>query len=195
MDAKWLLLQENLINLKIFDDNAVFEIKVRPDAPLRRLMNAFFDKKVSLKKPLWGRHPLCPIWEIFSLTLQGKNNYRFIFDGRRIQETDTPAAFNMADGDIIDAYVITNPEPAETAPATVLLKVVLGETTTNFRCERDQPLGTLMDAFSNNKGLENARFLFKDLTIQPHSTPESLQMLDTEEIIVQPVPVRSHWCN
>ena len=31
-------------------------------------------------------------------------NYRFVFDGNRIQEADTPATFDMVDDDAIEVF-------------------------------------------------------------------------------------------
>ncbi|CDS07241.1 hypothetical protein LRAMOSA01190 [Lichtheimia ramosa] len=71
------------INIKVVsgDSNEVF-FKIKQTTPLRKLMDAYCER-------------------------QGKaaDSVRFLYDGHRVQATDTPQSLDMADGDTIDVMV------------------------------------------------------------------------------------------
>ena len=71
------------INLKVVtqDGNEIY-FKCKQTTPLQKLMHAFCNRQgVST------------------------NSVRFLFDGNRINETQTPAQLDMEDGDVIDVMV------------------------------------------------------------------------------------------
>merc|ERR1712230_258322 len=71
------------INLKVVtqDGNEIY-FKCKQTTPLQKLMHAFCNRQgVSM------------------------NSVRFLFDGNRINETQTPSQLDMEDGDVIDVMV------------------------------------------------------------------------------------------
>ncbi|CRK94576.1 CLUMA_CG008076, isoform A [Clunio marinus] len=62
-------------------DNPVVKFKVNRHQPLRKLMNAYCDRTGLAKKEL-----------------------RFVIDGSRIHENDTPTSLKMKEGDSIDVF-------------------------------------------------------------------------------------------
>ena len=73
--------QEQL-NLKVLgQDGQVVQFKIKKATPLRKLMNAYCDR--------------CKL---------AQNTIRFMFDGSRIDETDTPKSMDMEDGDTIEVF-------------------------------------------------------------------------------------------
>ena len=70
------------LNLKVLgSDGQVVQFKIKKNTPLRKLMNAYCD-----------RCKLAP------------NTIRFMFDGGRIDETDTPKSLAMEDDDTIEVF-------------------------------------------------------------------------------------------
>lgn len=70
------------INLKVTgQDGSVVHFKIKKNTPLRKLMSAYCER-----------------------TGVRMENMRFRFDGNPINETDTPAALEMEDGDSIDVF-------------------------------------------------------------------------------------------
>ncbi|KAM9874699.1 ubiquitin family protein [Verticillium dahliae] len=69
------------LNIKVTDNNNDVFFKVKHSSKLEKLMNAFCDR-------------------------QGKalSTVRFVFEGQRVQPTDTPGALEMADGDTLEVY-------------------------------------------------------------------------------------------
>ncbi|KAL4135236.1 hypothetical protein QTP88_006860 [Uroleucon formosanum] len=70
------------INLKVLgQDNSVIQFKIRKQAPLKKLMNAYCERVgVSF------------------------GSVRFRFDGQAISQTDTPSSLEMEEGDTIEVY-------------------------------------------------------------------------------------------
>lgn len=71
---------EEMLNLKVTDNQTDISFKVKMKTPLKRVIDAFCKRA--------GKD---------------KNSLRFLFDGERIQEQDTPASMGMEDGDCIEA--------------------------------------------------------------------------------------------
>ena len=71
------------LNLKVVaqDGNEIF-FKCKPTTPLQKLMQAYCTRQ--------------------GLSL---SNVRFLFDGNRLSETQTPSQLEMEDGDVIDAML------------------------------------------------------------------------------------------
>ena len=69
------------LNIKVTDNNNEVFFKIKRSTKLEKLMNAFCDR-------------------------QGKSlaTVRFVFEGQRVQPTDTPDALEMADGDTLEVY-------------------------------------------------------------------------------------------
>lgn len=70
------------LNLKVVgQDGQVVQFKIKEATPFRKLMSAYCDRL-----------------KIVMSTI------RFVFDGTRIRETDTPKSMDMEDGDTIEVF-------------------------------------------------------------------------------------------
>ncbi|PFH63330.1 hypothetical protein XA68_13787 [Ophiocordyceps unilateralis] len=69
------------LNIKVTDNNNEVFFKIKRSTKLEKLMNAFCER-------------------------QGKNmtSVRFLFDGTRVQPTDTPDSLEMTDGDSLEVH-------------------------------------------------------------------------------------------
>ncbi|EEU47662.1 uncharacterized protein NECHADRAFT_102348 [Fusarium vanettenii 77-13-4] len=69
------------LNIKVTDNNNEVFFKIKRTTKLEKLMGAFCER-------------------------QGKalNSVRFLFDGTRVQPTDTPDALEMQDGDTLEVH-------------------------------------------------------------------------------------------
>ncbi|GMM50421.1 SUMO family protein [Starmerella bacillaris] len=71
---------EEMLSLKVTDSQTDVAFKVKMKTPLKRVIDAFCKR-----------------------TGKDRNSLRFIFDGERIHDEDTPASIGMEDGDFIEA--------------------------------------------------------------------------------------------
>ncbi|CAI4217685.1 unnamed protein product [Parascedosporium putredinis] len=69
------------LNIKVTDNNNEVFFKIKRSTKLEKLMSAFCDR-------------------------QGKNmaSVRFLFEGQRVQPTDTPDTLEMQDGDTLEVH-------------------------------------------------------------------------------------------
>ncbi|CZS90883.1 related to ubiquitin-like protein modifier [Rhynchosporium agropyri] len=69
------------LNIKVTDNNNEVFFKIKRTTQLKKLMDAFCER-------------------------QGKasNSVRFLFDGSRVQPTDSPDTLDMADGDTLEVH-------------------------------------------------------------------------------------------
>ena len=80
-------------------DGNVFKFKLKVTTPLQKLMHAFCNVRgISYATYLLEGHGL-PVERTYPLPI------RFLFDGSRINETQTPEELGMEDGDVIDVMV------------------------------------------------------------------------------------------
>ncbi|PBP24508.1 Ubiquitin-like protein [Diplocarpon rosae] len=69
------------LNIKVTDNNNEVFFKIRRTTQLKKLMDAFCDRQ--------GKTP---------------TSVRFLFDGSRVQPTDSPETLDMADGDTLEVH-------------------------------------------------------------------------------------------
>lgn len=69
------------LNIKVTDNNNELMFKIKKSTNLEKLMKAFCD-----------RHGKAP------------DTVRFLFDGKRVQDYDTPDGLEMEDGDTIEVF-------------------------------------------------------------------------------------------
>ena len=70
------------LNLKVVgQDGQVIQFKIKQSTPFRKLMNAYCDRQ--------------------KLAL---STIRFVFDGTRLKESDTPKSMDMEEGDAIEVF-------------------------------------------------------------------------------------------
>ncbi|KAI0530415.1 ubiquitin family protein [Xylaria digitata] len=69
------------LNIKVTDNNNEVFFKIKRSTKLEKLMTAFCER-------------------------QGKNvdSVRFLFEGQRVQKTDTPDSLEMTDGDTLEVH-------------------------------------------------------------------------------------------
>jgi len=73
--------QNEHLNIKVTDNNNEVFFKIKRSTQLKKLMDAFCER-------------------------QGKSlsTVRFLFDGARVQPTDSPETLDMADGDTLEVH-------------------------------------------------------------------------------------------
>ncbi|PQE21901.1 hypothetical protein CJF31_00007759 [Rutstroemia sp. NJR-2017a BVV2] len=69
------------LNIKVTDNNNEVFFKIKRSTQLKKLMDAFCDRQ--------GKAP---------------NSVRFLFDGSRVQPTDSPDKLDMQDGDTLEVH-------------------------------------------------------------------------------------------
>ncbi|ESZ91303.1 putative ubiquitin-like modifier SUMO [Sclerotinia borealis F-4128] len=69
------------LNIKVTDNNNEVFFKIKRSTQLKKLMDAFCERQ--------GKAP---------------NSVRFLFDGSRVQPTDSPDKLDMADGDTLEVH-------------------------------------------------------------------------------------------
>ncbi|KAA8894086.1 ubiquitin-related domain-containing protein [Sphaerosporella brunnea] len=69
------------LNIKVTDGNNEVFFKIKRTTQLKKLMDAFCDRQ--------GKAP---------------NSVRFLFDGTRVQGTDSPDTLDMQDGDTLEVH-------------------------------------------------------------------------------------------
>ncbi|MCJ1407664.1 hypothetical protein MMC19_001735 [Ptychographa xylographoides] len=73
--------QAEHLNIKVTDNNNEVFFKIKRTTALKKLMDAFCDRQ--------GKAP---------------NTVRFLFDGARVQQTDSPDSLDMQDGDTLEVH-------------------------------------------------------------------------------------------
>jgi len=69
------------LNIKVTDNNNEVFFKIKRTTQLKKLMDAFCERQ--------GKTP---------------SSVRFLFDGTRVQPTDSPETLDMADGDSLEVH-------------------------------------------------------------------------------------------
>ncbi|KAB8754773.1 hypothetical protein FH972_026562 [Carpinus fangiana] len=69
------------LNIKVTDNNNEVFFKIKRTTQLKKLMDAFCDRS--------GKNP---------------TSVRFLFDGTRVQPTDSPETLDMQDGDMLEVH-------------------------------------------------------------------------------------------
>ncbi|KXT17880.1 hypothetical protein AC579_5924 [Pseudocercospora musae] len=73
--------QNEHLNIKVTDNNNEVFFKIKRTTQLKKLMDAFCERQ--------GRSP---------------QSVRFLFDGQRVNPTDSPDTLEMTDGDSLEVY-------------------------------------------------------------------------------------------
>jgi hypothetical protein len=126
----------------------------------------------------------------------GRRSVRFLLDGDRIQDTDTPESLEIEDGDMIQCVLEQtggegtpegDPKPEDQAPTH--LNVNVKDQDGNdlyFKIKKHTPLKKVMDAYCERQGKARGlvRFLFEGTRVQDNDTPDSLELEDGDMIQV-----------
>lgn len=132
-----------------------------------------------------------------------RNTVRFLFEGTRVQDTDTPESLDLEDGDMIQAMLeqvggdgtdastpgaagapTAEDEKPQKAGAINIKVKDQNEGETFFRIKGHTKLGKVFDAYCDRQSLarNTVRFLFEGSRIQDTDTPESLEMQDGDMV-------------
>jgi hypothetical protein len=127
---------------------------------------------------------------------QGKTRglVRFLFEGHRIQDNDTPDTLELEDGDMIQVFLeqqggedgeAGEPDPVQ-KHINIKVKDDAGQETT-FRLKKTTPLKKLIDAYAQQHGKAPDALRFytpEGARIIPTDTPDSLELEDEDSIEV-----------
>jgi Ubiquitin-2 like Rad60 SUMO-like len=160
------------LNVKVVDQdgNDLF-FKIKKHTTLKKVMDAYCQR-------------------------QGKTRglVRFLFEGQRIQDNDTPETLEMEDGDMIQVFLEQQGgEGVETGEADPVQKHInikvkddAGQETT-FKLKKTTPLKKLMDAYAQQHGKTPDALRFytpEGARIVPTDTPDSLELEEQDLIEV-----------
>ncbi|PIC13693.1 hypothetical protein B9Z55_027559 [Caenorhabditis nigoni] len=117
---------------------------------------------------------------------------RFLFDGRRIEDQDTPESLEMKDGDYQHTIMADNNGAAFATSGGDIAKymkvIVIGQdgNEIHFRAKLGTSMGKLKKAYADRTKVsaESLRFLFDGSRIEDEDTLESLEMEDGDIINV-----------
>lgn len=160
------------LNVKVVDQdgNDLF-FKIKKHTTLKKVMDAYCER-------------------------QGKNRslVRFLFEGHRIQDNDTPDTLEMEDGDMIQVVLEQlggdgsdngEPDPVQ-KHINIKVKDDAGQETT-FKLKKTTPLKKLMDVYAQQHGKapDTLRFYAPEGDrILPTDTPDSLELEENDMIEV-----------
>jgi hypothetical protein len=160
------------LNVKVVDQdgNDLF-FKIKKHTALKKVMDAYCER-------------------------QGKTRglVRFLFEGHRIQDNDTPDTLELEDGDMIQVFLeqqggdggeASEPDPVQ-KHINIRVKDDAGQETT-FKLKKTTPLRKLMDAYAQQQGKapDTLRFYTSEGgRVQAVDTPDSLELEDGDLIDV-----------
>ncbi|KAF2435833.1 ubiquitin-like protein [Tothia fuscella] len=154
----------NQVEIKVRNKDNEIWFKVKPTTSLARIKTAY-------------------------CTRVGKDvkNVRFLFEGQRVQDTDTPDSLGMENSDTIDVFeeqIGGADNPADNS-ITITVRDVQGQEIA-FKIKPHTQLGKVMNAYREKKGLSRqaVRFLIDGTQINDDNTPASLELEDGDIIEV-----------
>merc|ERR1712127_518102 len=109
---------------------------------------------------------------------------RFLFDGRRINDDETPKALEMEQDDVIEVYQEQTGGVAEEGDKTDYIKLkVVGQDSSeiHFRVKFSTNMGKLKKSYAERTGVavSSLRFLFDGRRINDDETPKVLEWSKT----------------
>ena len=114
-----------------------------------------------------------------------ESTVRFLFNGMRVQETDTPEILQMNTGDHIDVFF----EQGRSDDSDEIIKIKTvshNNTFLNFKLRKSTRIGKLKKSYSELTGLPERcfQFVFNSLIINDEDTPCKLRMQNQDLIEV-----------
>jgi len=125
---------------------------------------------------------------------------RFLIDGVRVNDEDTPDSLDMEDGDVVEVHQeqiggyrrmmsISDVQTADATPPPVThltISLIDSHSKFAFKVKPIIKMKRVMDEFAARKGRSRPalRFLLDGQTVHDNDTPESLGMVDGGEIMV-----------
>jgi hypothetical protein len=166
--------RQKLLNIKVKDqqENEVF-FKIKATTRLGKVFDSYCERQ-----------------EV------DRRSVRFLLDGVRIQDNDTPETLDIEDGDIIQCVLEQTggegtPEDGSKPEDQLPTHLNLGVKDQDgndlcFKVKKLTPLKKVMDAYCQRQGKtrELVRFLFEGTRVQDNDTPDSLQLEDGDMIQV-----------
>ena len=113
-----------------------------------------------------------------------ESSLRFLLDGERIQETDTPLSLQLEENDQIGAFLVRK-RPNDAA-ITLQVRDDLGEVT-QFKVRRSVKMSEIFKVYASRKGVDvsSFRFLLEGKTIHESDTPDMLDLKDDDLIVAK----------
>ena len=107
---------------------------------------------------------------------------RFLFDGRRINDDETPKALEMEQDDVIEVYQ-EQTGGGEDENITLKIKGIVS-TEMTFKVKPSMTINNVKKSFSQKAGvpIENIKFTFKRKVITDDQTPLDLELGDEDVI-------------
>ena len=103
---------------------------------------------------------------------------RFLFDGKRINDDETPKSLEMEQGDVIEVYQEQTGGGADEGETEYIKLKVVGQDSNeiHFRVKMTTAMGKLKKSYSERVGapIASLRFLFDGKRINDDETPKSL---------------------
>ena len=113
---------------------------------------------------------------------------RFLFDGKRINDDETPKSLEMEQGDVIEVYQEQTGGGADEGETEYIKLKVVGQDSNeiHFRVKMTTAMGKLKKSYSERVGapIASLRFLFDGKRINDEETPKSLEMEQDDVIEV-----------
>ena len=105
---------------------------------------------------------------------------RFLFDGKRINDEETPKSLEMEQDDVIEVYQEQTGGGADEAETEYIKLKVVGQDSNeiHFRVKMTTAMGKLKKSYSERIGspITSLRFLFDGKRINDEETPKSIEM-------------------
>jgi hypothetical protein len=166
------------LNVSVRDqDGNDLLFKIKKSTPLKKVMDAYCER-------------------------QGKNRglVRFLFEGSRVQDTDTPDGLDLEDGDMIEVFLEQQGGEGSQAgepevDASKHMNITVRDDSSlevTFKLKKSTPLKKLMDAFARQHGKapDTLRFYTPEgHRVLPEDTPDSIEL---EEGDVLDVHIEQH---
>ena len=117
------------------------------------------------------------------------SSLRFLFDGRRINDDETPKALEMEQEDVIEVYQEQTGGASENKDETEYIKLkVVGQDSNeiHFRVKMSTQMGKLKKSYAERVGvpISSLRFLFDGRRINDDESPKALEMEQDDVIEV-----------
>merc|ERR1712200_254081 len=113
---------------------------------------------------------------------------RFLFDGKRINDDETPKSLEMEQDDVIEVYQEQTGGGADEAETEYIKLKVVGQDSNeiHFRVKMTTAMGKLKKSYSERVGapIASLRFLFDGKRTNDDETPKSLEMEQDDVIEV-----------
>jgi len=117
---------------------------------------------------------------------------KFMFDGNRLNDNDTPKMLEMEEGDQIDVYLEQtgggedgDAEAGKEKQLTIVVKNTDGDEMF-FKVKKETKMSKIFEAYAQRKGIasNSLKFLLDGDRIQGDSTPKMLELEDNDQIDV-----------